>query len=291
MSSLGGLDSSREPLAQPVDRRQRLVDRQRRLRQPDHLLGVAHLHVGDVLGAVDQLDALRRLAGRALDLLVPAVADEQDVVVLASAKRRASVCTLVTSGQVASIVRRLRRAASSCTAGETPCALKTTTAPSGTSSVSSTKIAPAALQRGDDVLVVHDLLADVHRRTVELQRLLHGDHRAVDARAVPPRVGEQDASALISHAPIVGGAPPALPPARGVATGHQPRRPVGCITPGPVCRGAPSWGTLSPCPVRSPRPSAPPPGWPPPSSTRPAGCPRPCPGCPCASSGWRCRCR
>src|SRR5918995_930426 len=58
------------------------------------------------------------------------------------ANRFASWCTLVTSGQVASMVRSCRVAASSCTAGETPCALKTTTEPSGTSSVSSTKIAP-----------------------------------------------------------------------------------------------------------------------------------------------------
>ena len=58
------------------------------------------------------------------------------------ANRLASWCTFVTSGQVASIVRSCRAAASSCTAGETPWALKTTTAPSGTSSVSSTKIAP-----------------------------------------------------------------------------------------------------------------------------------------------------
>ena len=58
------------------------------------------------------------------------------------ANRLASECTLVTRGQVASMVRSERCAASSCTAGDTPCALKTTTEPSGTSSVSSTKTAP-----------------------------------------------------------------------------------------------------------------------------------------------------
>jgi hypothetical protein len=41
-------------------------------------------------------------------------------------------------------VRRFRWAASSCTDGATPCALKTTIEPSGTSSVSSTKTAPRA---------------------------------------------------------------------------------------------------------------------------------------------------
>ena len=38
-----------------------------------------------------------------------------------------------------------RAAAEACTAGETPCAEKTTRAPSGTSSVSSTKIAPRSV--------------------------------------------------------------------------------------------------------------------------------------------------
>ncbi len=40
------------------------------------------------------------------------------------------------------MVLRLRACASSWTTGATPCAEKTTVAPSGTSSVSSTKIAP-----------------------------------------------------------------------------------------------------------------------------------------------------
>ena len=59
-----------------------------------------------------------------------------------AANRRASLCTLVTSGQVASMVCRLRALASARTCGATPCAEKTTTAPSGTSAVSSTNTAP-----------------------------------------------------------------------------------------------------------------------------------------------------
>src|SRR3954452_21645896 len=58
------------------------------------------------------------------------------------ANRFASWCTLVTSGQVASIVFSCRAAASACTTGATPCAEKITVSPSGTSTVSSTKIAP-----------------------------------------------------------------------------------------------------------------------------------------------------
>ena len=58
------------------------------------------------------------------------------------ANRLTSWCTLVTSGHVASIVVSDRAFASSRTAGDTPCAENTTIAPSGTSSVSSTKTAP-----------------------------------------------------------------------------------------------------------------------------------------------------
>jgi BRCT domain type II-containing protein len=72
---------------------------------------------------------------------VALVADEQDVIPL-DGERRASLCTLVTSGQVASMVCRLRALASARTCGATPCAEKTTTAPSGTSAASSTNTAP-----------------------------------------------------------------------------------------------------------------------------------------------------
>jgi hypothetical protein len=82
---------------------------------------------------------------------------------------------------------------------------------------------PAPLQRGHDVLVVDDLLADVHRSAVDLQRPLDGHHRPIDAGAVAPGVGQQDTSALISHAPMVGGPMrTAAVPEGGTAHGHQP---------------------------------------------------------------------
>ena len=43
----------------------------------------------------------------------------------------------------------------------------------------------------DHVLVVHDLLADVDRRAVQLERALDGLHGAVDAGAVAARGGQQ----------------------------------------------------------------------------------------------------
>ena len=61
-----------------------------------------------------------------------------------AANRRASRCTFVTSGQVASRTVSPRRSASAKTAGGDPVGRRTTTAPSGTSSTSSTKTAPCA---------------------------------------------------------------------------------------------------------------------------------------------------
>ena len=52
------------------------------------------------------------------------------------------MCTLVTSGQVASNTLKPRAAASLRTACDTPCALKTSVAPGGTSARFSMKIAP-----------------------------------------------------------------------------------------------------------------------------------------------------
>ena len=46
-------------------------------------------------------------------------------------------------------------------------------------------------QRLHDVHVVHDLVADVDRGTVLLQRALDGLHRAVDSGAVSARLGKQ----------------------------------------------------------------------------------------------------
>ena len=72
----------REPLAQPAHRLHGLVDRERGLGQPDHVLRVADGDAVDAVRALDERDVGRRLAGRALDLLVPRVADQQDVVVV-----------------------------------------------------------------------------------------------------------------------------------------------------------------------------------------------------------------
>ncbi len=121
---------------------------------------------------------------------------------------------------------RLRSAAFWCTVGATPWAENTTIAPSGTSSVSSTKIAPALASVSTTCAVVHDLVADVHRRAVLLQRPLDGLDGAVDTGAVSARLGQQH--------PLAGQA--AGDRARGTRNPHVE---VGGMVPRVLTRAAP----------------------------------------------------
>ena len=90
--------------------------------------------------------ARRQLAHGADDLGMPGVADEQDLRPC-SWWRAASICTLETSGQVASRTNMLRALAAAGTALATPCAEKITGwSVSGMSSSSSTKTAPLAFR-------------------------------------------------------------------------------------------------------------------------------------------------
>ena len=76
-----------------------------------------------------------------------------------------SMCTLVTSGHVASNTVSPRVGASASTARETPCAEKITVAPSGTSSSSSTNTAPRARSRRprDGCARLRDARRSAHR--------------------------------------------------------------------------------------------------------------------------------
>ena len=80
-----------------------------------------------------------------------------------------------------------RSAAWACTAGETPWAENTTVCALRHLVELLDEDRAARLQVGDDVLVVDDLLADVDGRAVEVERLLDGDDRTVDAGAVAAR--------------------------------------------------------------------------------------------------------
>ena len=146
---------------------------------------------------------LRRLARGALDLLVAVVADQQDVVVVESANRLASWCTLVTSGQVASMVFRLRSAACGVDRRGDAVGGEHDGRALGHLVELLDEDRAARLEVGHDVLVVHDLLAHVDGRAVEVQRLLDGDHGPVDAGAVAARRRQQDgrSSAMLAGMP------------------------------------------------------------------------------------------
>ena len=77
-----GADDLREALAQAVDDRPCLVDRQRGLRDVGDLARILHLELVDVALVLDQHDVVGRLAHRAFDLLVAGVPDEHDRVAL-----------------------------------------------------------------------------------------------------------------------------------------------------------------------------------------------------------------
>ena len=98
----------------------------------------------------------------------------------------------MTSGQVASIVFSDSARASSWTTGATPCAREDDGGALGHLVGLVDEDRAALLQRGHDVLVVHDLLAHVDRRAVELERLLDRDDGPVDARAVAARCRQED---------------------------------------------------------------------------------------------------
>ena len=91
------------------------------------------------------------------------------------------------------MVFRPRSAASVCTAGDTPWAEKTTVAPVGHLVELLDEDRASGLQGLDHMLVVHDLLAHVDGRPVEVQRLLDGDDGAIHPGAVPAGGCDDDA--------------------------------------------------------------------------------------------------
>ena len=91
MSSVRGPVMLGELLAQAVDDRARLVDRQRGLGDVGDAVGVGDLERVDVGLGLDEHDVLGRLAHRALDLLVAGVADEDDRVALGGELHRLAV--------------------------------------------------------------------------------------------------------------------------------------------------------------------------------------------------------
>ena len=103
-----------------------------------------------------------------------------------------STWTLVTSGQVASKTLRPRASASRRTSSATPWAEKITVAPARHLVQLLDEHRALGAQVVDHELVVHDLVAHVDRRAVQLERALDDRDGAVDAGAEAARLGEQD---------------------------------------------------------------------------------------------------
>ena len=91
MSSDFGLTIFGNRSRRRVDDLRRLVDRERRLGDEGDLLGIVDLELVDLVGGLDEDDAVRRLAGRPLDLLVALVADQDDRVALVGELARLDV--------------------------------------------------------------------------------------------------------------------------------------------------------------------------------------------------------
>ena len=141
----------------------------------------------DVRLGLDEDDVLGRLAHRALDLLVAGVADEDDRVALAgeldglAVHLRDERARRVDGLQAAALGVRVDGGRHAVGGEDGRRAL-------GDRLVELLDEDRAALaQLRDDVLVVHDLLADVHGRAVEVERALDGLDGPVDAGAVAAR--------------------------------------------------------------------------------------------------------
>ena len=85
-----------------------------------------------------------------------------------------------------------RRFASSMTDWATPWALKIVTAPSGISFSSSTNTRALALELFDHMPIVHDLVPDIDRRAVFLERPVDDVDRPDDARAEAARLSHEN---------------------------------------------------------------------------------------------------
>ena len=211
MSSLGGSTNSGKRLRSRSTVSMRLVDRQRGLRQPGDLVGVGmSMASATSSGPSTKVMCVGRLTRGTHDLFVTFVTDQQDLVVRrrrtgalrgepwspAGTSRRSSAATAPPPPRGRWVPLRGRRTPRS--------------SPPGPLRSPRRRWRPCR-SSPHHVLVVHDLLAHVDRRPVQLQGLLYGDDRAIDTGAVAPRGGEQHAAGpaagwlvrLGGHSPIV----------------------------------------------------------------------------------------
>ena len=176
-----------------------LIHRQRRLRQPRHLGRIPHPRGGAVLRAIHQVNVPRRLPGRADDLLVPLVPDQQDLVALGGEPPRLVVHL---GDQRAGRVDRVQAALAGILADLRSHAVR------GEHDNRALRHLlgflhehrAAGFQGRNHVGVVHDLLTHVDRCAVQFQGYLNCLYGPVHPRTVAAGLGEQYAPGLDRHA-------------------------------------------------------------------------------------------
>ncbi len=191
-------DDGRVPAAQGGDDLDRLVHRQRRLRDERDALGVRDLEAVDLGDGADQLDRLGRLAHRADHLLVPLVADQDDRVPVRGVALGLGVHL---GDQRAGRVDHLELALAGVgvhLGGDAVCGEDDDRA-LGHLGLAVHEHRAAIGQVAHDVAVVDDLLADVDRRAEVVERPLDRVHGAIDAGAVASRRRQQELGR--GHAP------------------------------------------------------------------------------------------
>ncbi len=141
-------------------------------------------------GPDDEVHPLGRLTGRADDLLVALVADQQDVDVLAGEPPRLGVHL---GDQRAGRVDRVQVAAGGLLVHDRRDAVRGEDDDGALRHLVGLvdEDRPARLEARHDMGVVHDLLADVDRLAVPLERSFDRLHRPIHPRAVAARGGEQ----------------------------------------------------------------------------------------------------
>ncbi len=139
----------------------------------------------------------------------------------------------MTSGHVASIVCSPRACALARTRRRHAVRREHGDGPGGDFGLLIDEDRAALAQLVHDVFVVHDLLAHVHRRTVQLQGAFHGLHGAIHARAVPARRGQQHLLDGVGHRAVVGTAVIVVALAQSCLLVTRSSHRGGCLVPAP----------------------------------------------------------
>src|SRR5580693_2763376 len=191
-------DDVREALAQTLEDGARFVHGERRLGDVCDPLGILELELLDILLALDEHDLVGRLAHRPFHLLVPVVPDQHHRVALLGEADGLAVDLRDERAGGVDRVQAARSRARAHAGGDAMCG-EHAHGVLRHFGLLLDEDRPAFAQLSDDVLVVHDLLAHVHRRSVDRERAFDGLHRAIDPCAVTARRREQQLLDAVGH--------------------------------------------------------------------------------------------